>query len=217
MKESIAFKPFPDREVTNPAVRSLNTKERITFPYLTEGCEYYGIIKAMVSEWLDNADEEASDEYAQNFYNAMKETTKHQAYKLPKYSKESMVELISTIIFSVTAYHELIGHVPDYTDTPEKAGFRIGKNTSQTQVDVQSYILAAIIAASTSLPAPQLMAEFPNYIGAGGAPEWERDVWNKYLLNMGLQAKKVQQDDREREPSEFKYYDPSLFECSVSV
>jgi hypothetical protein len=31
-----------------------------------------------------------------------------------------------------------------------------------------------------------------------------------------LQAKKVQENDRKRD-FEFKYYDPSLFECSVSV
>ncbi len=47
-------------------------------------------------------------------------------------------------------------------------------------------------------------------------PTWERNVWFKFVGEMGLQAKKVQQNDRKRD-FEFEYYNPSLFECSVSV
>eukprot|EP00957_Ditylum_brightwellii_P056641 4293209-Ditylum_brightwellii.AAC.1 len=78
----------------------------------------------------------------------------------------------------------------------------------------------AVISAATSVPAPQLLAVFPNYIGVGGAPEWERDVWDVYVREMGLQSKKVQNDQWRRAAKkqfEFKYFDPSLFECSVSV
>ena len=73
-----------------------------------------------------------------------------------------------------------------------------------------------MITATTSPPAPMLMAEFPNYIGAGGAPEWERDVWTRFLTQMGVQAKKVQENNKNRDV-EYLYSDPSLFECSVSV
>ena len=62
---------------------------------------------------------------------------------------------------------------------------------------------------------------YPNYIGAGGAPEWERDVWMSLKTKLESQADKVQKADNERvvqsPHSEFKYFDPSRFECSVSI
>lgn len=216
LKESIVYEPFPDREIKNPALEELS--EKGNFPYLKEGREYYEIARTMVREWLTEAGDEAEDKYALDFYEAMQKATEGQRYVLPDYNKENMIDLISTIVFTVTAYHELIGHVPDYTDLPNKAGLRLAKNpdNDQTQVDAQAFILMALITASTSIPAPQLMAEFPNYIGVGDGNEWERDVWTKFLANMGLQAKRVQEAERNRD-FEFKYFDPSLFECSISV
>lgn len=211
---SIALQPFTKRVIKNPELEKLAKNDK--FPYLKEGREFYEITHAMVKEWLDKAGGKASNEHAKEFYDAMRETTKGQKYVLPEYSHENMIDLVSSIIFGVTAYHELIGHVPDYTDSPFKAGFRVPLN-SPLQIDFQSFFLMAAISAATSVPAPQLMADFPNYIGAGGAPEWERDVWNDYVREMGLQSKKVQNDQWKKRDFEYKYFDPSLFECSVSV
>jgi hypothetical protein len=169
----------------------------------------------MVEEWLKEAKDEASDEFALDFYEAMRKCSIGQKYELPEYSVDNMVDLVTTIIWTVTGYHELIGHIPDYFNLPNHSGFRLTKAVP-TMVDVQSSILGAVIGGSTALPAPQLMDEFPNYIAAGGAPAWERGVWTKFIAKMGLQSKKVQDRDRKRD-FEFKYYDPSLFECSVSV
>jgi len=216
---SVAYEPFTDREIKNPKLKELaypeGDGETSKFPYLSEGCEFYEITRTFVREWLEKAGDEAKDEYALAFYEAMKKTSKGQAYELPEYSHDNMVNLITTVIWTVTCYHELIGHVPDYTCLPTRAGLRIAKR-DKTQVDIQAFLLGAFVTAATSPPAPQLMAEFPNYIGAGGAPEWERDVWTKYLAQMGLQTKKVQAREMKSD-FEFKYFDPSLFECSVSV
>jgi hypothetical protein len=213
---SVAYQPFPDREIKNSALKSLTEDAKSGFPYYNEGCEYYEIARSMVREWLENAGDEASDEYALAFYKAMRETTINQEYTLPEYSPENMVDLVTTIIWTVTGYHEIIGHVADYFDRPDKTGFRLTKK-NPTTIDIQSSILGAIIAATTALPAPQLLAEYPNYIGVGeNVPAWERNVWSKFVGEMELQAKKVQENDRKRD-FEFKYYDPSLFECSVSV
>jgi hypothetical protein len=213
---SVAYQPFPDRKIKNSALKSLTEDAKSGFPYYNEGCEYYEIARSMVREWLENAGDEASDEYALAFYKAMKETTNNQKYKLPGYSPENMVDLVTTIIWTVTGYHEIIGHVADYFDRPDKTGFRLTKK-NPTTIDIQSSILGAVIAASTAIPAPKLLAEYPNYIGVGeNVPAWERNVWSKFVGEMELQAKKVQGNDRKRD-FEFKYCDPSLFECSVSV
>jgi len=132
-KTSIAYQPFTDREIKNPNLEALanhvdeNNNPASKFPYLSEGREFYVITHNMVKEWLENAGKEASDWYAKEFYEAMRLTSEGQEYELPEYSHDNMVDLISTVIFGVTAYHELIGHVPDYCDSPFKAGFRAQK------------------------------------------------------------------------------------------
>lgn len=212
--KSIVLEPFTDRVIKNPELEKLATEGK--YPYLSEGREFYNITRTMVEAWLKKAGRHAFDTHAKDFYEGMRESTVGQEYVLPEYSHENMVELMSSVIFGVTAFHELIGHVPDYTDSPFKAGFRVPR-TSPLQVDLQSYLLMAVVSAATSVPAPQLLANYPNYFAEGGAPGWERDVWNIYVREMGLQSKKVQNDEWKNRDFEFKYFDPSLFECSVSV
>lgn len=211
---SDAYEPFSKREIKNPAVEKLADEGK--FPYLTEGREFYDLTRNFVTEWMEKAGDEASDEHALEFYEAMKESSKGQKYELPEYSAENMIDLMTQVMFTVTCYHELIGHLPDYACSPFANGFRVPRE-APTQVDLQSWILGDFIIGSTSIPAPQLLAEFPNYIGVGSEKfAWERDVWTRYIAKMGIQSKKVQNDDRKRD-FEFKYFDPSLFECSISV
>jgi len=212
-----AYKPFPERKVTSAVQKMVDSG---TFAYVSEGNEYYEIVRSFVRDWLSKAGNEVTDSFATNFYYAMKEASKGQAYTLPSMDEpDAMVNLLSTIIFTVTGYHEIMGHVVDYTILPTRAGFRIGKKSVggiQTQIDLQSFLNATMISASTSKRMPKLIAEFPNYIGAGGAPEWEKDVWGTYQTALKRQSAKVQAADQKRSV-EFKYFDPSRFECSISV
>ncbi|KAL3931647.1 MAG: hypothetical protein SGBAC_011210 [Bacillariaceae sp.] len=207
------FEPFSERSY-NPALQKLIDEGK--FPYASEGEEYYEIVRKFVHDWLEKAGDAATDAQATAFYNGMKESTKGQAYEIPEMSEpNAMVNLLSSIIFTVTAYHELVGHVVDYTILPSKAGFRLNKK-DPLHIDLQSFLYTEAVAASTSTRMPQLMSSFPNYFSAGGAPSWERDVWNTFQADLQSQSTKVQRDDAEREV-EFKYFDPAHFECSVSV
>jgi len=210
--DSIAYQPFPDRDIKNSAVAEL--EKNGGFPYVTEGIEYYEIARGMVREWLTNAGEEASDQYALDFYEAMKKTSEGQAYVLPEYSEENMVDLISSVIFAVTAFHEIVGSIGDCFGAPNKNGFRISRK-DPLQVDAQSYMLLACIVASTSLPAPKLMKKFEFYIGID-APGWETEVWTSFQKKLAVQSNVVRKRDDER-AFEFKYFEPSNFDCSVSV
>jgi hypothetical protein len=208
------FEPFADRKY-NPALQKLSDDGK--FPYISQGSEYYEIVRAFVRDWLDNAGDTASDAHAKAFYKGCKVATVGQKYVLPNYSAEGMVNLISSIIFAVTAYHEMIGHVVDYTILPSRSGFRLSKS-DPTEVDLQSLILTALITASTSVTMPQLMNEFNGFFGAGGAPAWEKDVWASFNEKLKVQSMKVQEEDTKRPAGlEFKYFDPARFECSVSV
>lgn len=146
----------------------------------------------------------------------MKASTKGQAYELPGMSEENaMINMLSTIIFTVTAYHELVGHVVDYSVLPSRAGFRLNRK-NPVLIDLQSFLYFEAITASTSRRMPELIGNFDNYFSAGGAPGWERDVWTAFQENLRAQSVKVQEADASRDV-EFKYLDPARFECSVSL
>jgi len=215
--ESIAYKPFSERvEELNPALKKLADKGK--FPYATDGLAYFEVVRSFVREWLSMAGDAATDKHAKAFYDVMKKSSNGQKHTLPPLdsSPDAMTNLLSTIIFTVTAYHELIGHVIDYAILPSRAAFRLTKNGDPMQADIQAFLLTATIAASTSIKMPMLMKKFPNFFGAGDAPPWERDVWDSFIGNLQVQSDKVQELDEKRDV-EFKYFDPSRFECSVSV
>lgn len=207
------YEPFPDHKLA-PAIEKITAEGK--FPYITQGREYWKIIHDFVTEWMVASGDAASDKYAIDFYNKMKESSEGQAYEIPDYSMENMINLLTQCIFVVTAHHELIGCVVDYINLPSKAGFRLIKDHPGNEIDVQSWLLACLIGASTAIRMPALMKPFNHFFGAGGAPEWERDVWNKFVAAMEVQSEKVVAEDEQRSV-EFKYFDPARFECSVSV
>jgi len=226
------FEPFPDRRY-NGALQKLIDEGKL--PYVTQGIEYYEIVRNFVSEWLERAGDAASDSQARAFYREIKDSTKGQKYTLPKFSNDyAMLNLLSSIIFTVTAYHELIGNIVDYTILPSRAGLRLTEQ-DPSEIDVQSFTLMQAITASTSERMPALLSHFENFFSEGGAPSWERNLWNEFLQKCKEHSAKVQKEDMarvfqqyvagssdysERKPlydKEFKYMDPDRFECSVSV
>ncbi len=210
---SDVYEPFSSRTY-NPAIKKLVEDGKM--PYITQGSEYYDIVKAFVRKWLEQAGDTATDQQSMNFYEGMRQSSLGQKYELPAADTEdAMVNLCSTIIFTVTCYHELIGHVVDYVEAPSRAGFRLCKK-DPSSIDLQSLILTGLIGGATSVKMPSLMREFPNFFGKGGAPDWEIDVWKGFLEDLEEQSKKVKEEIAKGEV-EFKYFDPHNFECSVSV
>ena len=112
-------------------------------------------------------------------------------------------------LFTVTCYHELVGHVVDYKDL----GFRITKDGA---IDLQSRLYGNIIIATTAMRMPMLMSPFENYFSAGGAPAWERVLLDALQMELAGLSEKVKEADEQREV-EFKYCNPNRFECSISV
>lgn len=208
-----AYEPFPDREI-NSALRGLSEEGK--FPYWSEGVAYFEIVRSFVREWLEQAGAAATDQYAKAFYSAIRKTTLGMKYVLPVMGGvDDMVNLLSQIIFQVTAYHELVGHVVDYTISPSRSGFRLA-SVDESKIDLQSFLLTSLISGSTSVRMPDLMSDFANFFGIGGAPSWERNLWDNFVAKLGDQSDVVKAADAERDV-EFKYFDPARFECSVSV
>jgi hypothetical protein len=212
---SNAFEPFPERKV-NSALMELVDQGK--FPFVSEGIEYYQIVEDFVRDWIARAGEEnVMDPQGKMFYEGVREASSGQKYEIPEYEGiDNIVKVVTQIIFTVTAYHELVGNVVDYTAEVDRAGFRISNGSNETTLDVQALMLQAVISASTSVRMPQLMSEFPNFFSAGGAPAYERKAWSLFLDKLKTQSEKVKAADAERDV-EFKYFDPARFECSVSV
>jgi hypothetical protein len=216
---SNVFEPFPDRPVNEELVE---LSENNKFPFLSEGIAYYEIVKELVVQWMSNAEEAGTDSYAVAFYNAMRKSSLGQKYTLPIYSEGTMIDLLTQCIFTVTAHHELVGYLVDYTDDASHAAFRVSDQDG-TRNDLQSYLLTNIIAASTSIRMPKLMADFQFFFGypEGQAPAWERTVWDSFVAMLGDQSIVVQADDQQRiarnPQHQFPYFDPNRLECSVSV
>jgi hypothetical protein len=206
------YQPFPDHELA-PEIEQLSKEGK--FPYISQGRAYWKLVQKFVSSWIDASGDAAEDDQALLFYNNVRKQSAGQAYELPEYkSKDDMINLITQTIFTVTAYHELVGGVVDYVKYPSRNGFRLIEG--ETEIDTQSWLLTALIGASTAIRMPQLARPFEKFFGAGGAPVWEREVWESFTSDLEGQSKKVQAEDAERSV-EYKYFDPARFECSVSV
>lgn len=210
------YEPFPSR-TTNQAL--LDLAEDGKFPYLTEGIEYYHIVEEFVKEWCEQAGDAVGETNAQAmaFYGMMRQDSLGQAYEIPEFSGEAhdMVDLLTQIIFTVTGWHELVGNIIDYTIAPERSAFRVS-NCDPEQTDVQSFLIGLALTGQTNLRAPALVADYENFFGAGGAPSYERTVWNSFQQKLKDQSLKVNAADAVR-AVQYRYFDPARFESSISV
>jgi hypothetical protein len=216
------FEPFPDRDI-GPNLKNLSQQGK--FPYHSDGVAYFSVVREFVQKWLKQSGDAARDEYARAFYNEVQKATEPFEYKLPKFDEDedAMLNMISQMIFVVTAYHELVGTVGDYTQTPSFVGLRAADVSEQNKngkwtTDLQSFVISACITALTAIVTPQLMDpfQFGNYFSQGGAPDWEKDLWKDFQFRLQEQRDKVQKANQSRQYP-FRFFDPQNFECSISV
>jgi len=213
------FEPFPKRNMI-PELKTMS--ESGDLPYHKEGVEYYTIVEDFVRSWLTKAGDAATDEYAQAFYEEIRESTIGQEYTLPPFENmESVVQVLSQALFIVTCYHEIIGTIIDYTNDLNM-GYRIVADDADgnpaTQTDAQSFLIWSIITASTALKVPMLMKPYKKYFGKNGAPRWERKEWAWFQMSLRRQSRRVKKSSKERKGNtQFLFFDPKRFESAISV
>mmetsp|Transcript_7542 Transcript_7542/g.9778 ORF Transcript_7542/g.9778 Transcript_7542/m.9778 type:complete len:611 (+) Transcript_7542:121-1953(+) len=210
-KTSNCFEPFCNKKLI-PELQALSDEGK--FPYFTEGNAYFASVRTFVQKWIDAAGTSWNDDATQAFYAELQSMNRGQAYEIPDFSEEAFVDTISQAIFYVTAMHEIVGTIIDYASVPNGAGTRIVEGA--VEADAQAFLDNLVIVSVTGLKMPKLMTKFENYFAQGGAPEWEKDVWNSFVVEMEKQSKIVKAADEDREV-EFKFFDPARFECSISV
>lgn len=207
------FEPFVDQKIGTDLKKMSDAGN---FPMHSDGVEYYTVVRDFVREWLEVAGDSAKDSYADEFYKELAAATKGMAYELPPLdTDDARIDALSQLIFVVTAYHELVGTVIDYTELPSHMGFR-ALNDGSVTTDLQSYLLTLALTASTGLRMPDLMATFPNFFGVDGAPKWEIDVWSNFQTSLQKQSQNVRDANKSRK-YDFQYFDPAKMECAVSL
>jgi len=175
-----------------------------------------------VQEWMENAGDEGRDEYAIAFYNSIRDQSMGQQYEIPQYSESNMIDVLTQCFFVVTAYHELVGYIVDFSINAGRGAFRASE-LGIPRTDLQSFLISNVIISTTTVPMPQLMDPFDNWFGVpeGEAPTWERRVWNTFLARLEEQSTVVRSADAERInrslQHEFPYFDPANLESSVSL
>lgn len=212
--QSNIFQPFPQQPI-GEELKKLSEEGK--FPYHSEGVAWFEIVHAFVTEWIDKAgDSSLEDSYAKKFFQGVEAATRGQRYKVHAESREAKINSLAQMIWGVTAFHEIVGTIVDYTRLPSFMGLRALEDISKTSTDLQSFVLFSVLTASTAIRMPMLVGKFDKYFGKGGAPSWETEVWANFQAAIQEQSKKVQAADAER-TTEFKTFDPAKFECSVSV
>eukprot|EP00978_Attheya_sp_CCMP212_P016932 scaffold44736_cov62-Attheya_sp.AAC.4 len=207
------FEPFVDQKISEDLKQMSDAGN---FPMHSDGVAYYNVVRDFVREWLELAGDSAKDTYADEFYKELAAATKGMAYELPPLdTDDDRINALSQLIFVVTAYHELVGTVIDYTELPSHMGFRALNDGSLT-TDLQSYLLTLALTASTGLRMPDLMGTFPNFFGKDGAPTWEIDVWSNFQTSLEKQSENVRDANKSRK-YEFQHFDPAKMECAVSL
>ena len=212
------FEPFPKRNM-RPELLELSKGDKL--PYHKEGCEYYDIVEKFVREWLKEDGDSAKDEFARAFYSEIRDASMGSKYELPEFEKEdAMVDLLSQGIFTVTAFHEIVGTTIDYTSDPWAMAMRVvDDEAGSTAADVQSFMLFLLVTATTGKKVPMLMKPYSNYFGKDGAPKWERKHWKNFMRDLRTQSFRIRRKECGiiRRKPEFKFFDPKRFESSVSV
>lgn len=224
--EAVAYQPYPERmQAMNTKIKGLVGNNM--FPYAAQGVRAWETFRTFAKSWMTAAGPRADDEQARKFYEGMRVASQNQKYVLGEYSLENMLDLLATCMWTVTTWHELIGHVIDYAIQPDHSGFRLSaldndSDHDSSRIDMQAWINTLAITGSTSLPMPKLMSPFDNYFGVGEAPDWERTEWDKFQSQLKELSTSIQAEDKARigehgYDHEFKYFDPIHYESSISV
>ena len=88
---------------------------------------------------------------------------------------DSLTTLVTELIWSVTAEHELVGSVVEYLTSP--TGFPAKLLEGKLESDVQSFAQGLVIIALTGLRMPPLMGDWDHVMKCGSwTPEQQTSV-----------------------------------------
>lgn len=145
-----------------------------------------------------------------------------QGWCLPPLSFDSLVTLLTDLIWWVTGGHEFVGAIVEYLTPPDGLPGKI--IDGRCDVDVQTYAQALVIIALTGIGQPSLMSDWTHLFHV---PSWPKDVqqsalevvrqFQSNLASCADEAEALNDTREKRGERKFVAFNPRLLETSVSI
>jgi len=191
------------------------------FPIQNDAKAMYDIMEYLVSGYIDiyYEDEDAfcSDPFIQKFYAKLTEKLKITDSE-KQLTKSSFVHVLSGLIVSVTAYHELVGSVMDVvSQNINWIDTKIYKNKfDKLQQSKNDVALTSIVVMLTGLRQPGLVNDFTHVLIKDDKLDKLKELftnWQNKLLALILD---IDERNKKRRIA-FNACNPRNLECSVSI
>eukprot|EP00933_Yihiella_yeosuensis_P039804 TRINITY_DN33985_c0_g1_i1.p1 TRINITY_DN33985_c0_g1~~TRINITY_DN33985_c0_g1_i1.p1 ORF type:complete len:872 (+),score=172.75 TRINITY_DN33985_c0_g1_i1:712-3327(+) len=161
--ESYKFKSWPQEL----ADIDLDDEVKRKLPIYEDGLDLWKALERFYSAYVDvyypTDAEVVSDAELQEYWKF--ECVPQYARSLPALSKSALKLHLTRTVFDVTAYHEMVGDVVEYTTDP--AGAMLQVREGLDQCDVQQFVQVNSLVAGTGTPMPMFMAS-----GRPGDEDW---------------------------------------------
>ena len=137
-------------------------------------------------------------------------------YGLPQLSKQSLIEYLAHLAFTVTAGHELNGTIVQYLLSPKAGALKI--RPEKDEADIQSFVQGLIVIGLAGAPQPKLMEDWSHLL-----PD-ESEVKTMYtslkddLMEISVKIDKANETvPCPGRPKICQSFNPKHFETSVSI
>jgi len=141
------------------------------------------------------------------------------ARALPALSKDALVNQITQAVFDITAYHEFVGTMVDFTVDPRAGAMQV--RPGSTMADKQQLLQALSLTAATGSPMPRYVDDWSKILDLGPDAKVNRFpeakvLWTR-LRDRLLELSAENKTRNEGRPQAWSHFDPEYLECSVSL
>lgn len=182
------------------------------FPWLEDGLALYAVIEHFVHDYMGRyftGDSAASDPQIRRFWRGLAEASPPTS-ALPELSRQSLLDMLSQFIWTVTGLHESAGAVLEYVIDPSFTGTKI--RPGRELADVQSSIQALLVIGLTGLEMPGLLGDFSQVC----LDDAGREAFAEFRAQLYALADRIDAANRHRRwPC--NWFNPRVLECSVSI
>ena len=210
---SFRYETFKDGVVRRGlALDSLGADHSRFLPSVSDGMEYWTRTRAFVDDVCDRSGAVASAlgrgrDATRRWWDAIA-----AAYTggLPELGEESLRDMLTQVVFTVSATHEHVGNVAQYIRNPTLAAGKLWPG--QTIADKQSSLHLCVVGAITGLEMPKLMEDFSHLM----PDEHSRQAVRTFQNN--LEDWQVELDARNaRRVQPFVSFSPRELSCSIAI
>ena len=204
------------------------------FPFIQDSKDYFDLTYSFVNKYLniiyDNGNEDTivNDRFTMAFLKQLCEMLQlnYQIELTTKHNNSNMsllCELITSLIVSVTAYHEMVGTMGDVACVNSSwLGTKIYKKHGIKELRMPKNDMAstAVLIMLTGVRNPSILTDFSNLFSKQNGNEKEiaqiTDLLNEWQSNLKQFANTVEQRNEYRRVP-FQACNPNVMECSVSI